>query len=335
MRGDWRRPDSALTLSSVELTVLMQPAFRGQTVVEAEPAAGGLANTNIRVMLSGQPAPLLVRLYQRDGAQVGKDVALNRLMQGRVPVPRFHVFAETNPVNGHPYVVMDWVDGTRLETVGPRLDGAALDHLARAVGAALVPIHGVVFERMGMLDAELNVVEPFTPGHAGFVEFLRACLIDGPGAARLGAALTRRLMDFADEAGTALDAWDGPPCLAHGDFGGSNILVREAAEGWTVAAVLDWEFAVAATPFLDFGNLLRPPVGSLPGFAAAVANGYTQAGGRLPAEWRRLSRLTDLLAWAEFLSRTQAGPALIDDARAVIAATIGGSDIDGRDAEGG
>ncbi len=292
---------------------------------------GGLANTNLRVRLSGHAAPpLLVRLYQRDRAQVGKEVALNRLLRGRVPVPRLHAFAETNPVTGHPYVVMDWVDGERLEAVAPRLDGAALDRLGRAVGAALAPIHRVVFGRMGMLDADLNVAEPFAPGRAGFVGFLNACMSDGPAARRLGVDLTRRLIDFAEVAGRHLDEPDGPPCLAHGDFGGSNILVREEAAGWIVAAVLDWEFAVAATPFLDFGNLLRAPLGDLPGFADAAASGYTRAGGRLPADWRRLSRLTDLLAWAEFLSRPQAGPALIGDARAAIAATI-----DGCDAEGG
>ena len=79
---------------------------------------------------------------------------------------------------------------------------------------------------------------------------------------------------------------------------------------------------MAATPFLDLGNLMRAPLGDRPGFAAAVAGGYVERGGRLPADWRRLGRLTDLLAWAEFLSRPRVGRALIEDARTTIAATI-------------
>lgn len=141
-------------------------------------------------------------------------LALNRLLRRRVPVPRFHVCAETNPVTGHPYVVMDWVDGARLETVAPGLDGAALAQLGRAVGAVLAGIHGVVFDRMGLFDADLNVVEAFAPGRAGFVAFLGAYLSDGPAAARLGAELARRLVGCAEAAGRDLDAWDGPPCLA-------------------------------------------------------------------------------------------------------------------------
>ncbi len=320
MREGWERAKPALTLSVGELTRLTQPAFPGRTVVAAEPAHGGLANTNIRIALSGRAAPLLVRLYQRDGAQAAKEAALHRLVAGRVPVSRLHLHADSNPVTGHAYVVMDWVEGERLETI--QADVADVRHLGRSVGTALAGIHAHVFDRMGELDADLNVVEPFEPGHAGFVGFLRAFLIEGLGGERLGADLTRRVMDFADTAGKALDAWDGPPCLVHCDFGGSNILVRQDAAGWAVAAVLDWEFAVSATPFLDFGNLLRPPAGALPGFAAAVADGYRQAGGSLPDNWRSLSRVTDLLAWAEFMNRPRVDRALVAAARSVVAATI-------------
>jgi hypothetical protein len=57
-----------------------------------------------------------------------------------------------------------------------------------------------------------------------------------------------------------------------------------------IAAVVDWEFAFSSgSPFIDLGNLLRPPLGDLPGFEEAVADGYRAAGRVLPDDWRRRS----------------------------------------------
>lgn len=122
--------------------------------------------------------------------------------------------------------------------------------------------------------------------------------------------------------GDLLAARTAAPCLVHGDFGGSNLLVRQEAGHWAVAAVLDWEFAFAGVPFVDFGNLLRPPLGDRPGFAAAVAAGYRLAGGDLPEDWRHRSRVIDLFAWLQFLARPDASDALITDACQMVAATI-------------
>ncbi len=91
-----------------------------------------------------------------------------------------------------------------------------------------------------------------------------------------------------------------------------------------MAAVLDWEFAFSGSPAFDFGNLLRPPLGEAQGFADATAAGYRQAGRTLPSDWRRIARIADLSAWAEFLDRPDEGAARIDDAREVIRSTIAG-----------
>ncbi len=44
-------------------------------------------------------------------------------------------------------------------------------------------------------------------------------------------------------------------------------------------------------------------------FETAVAEGHRSAGGRLPEEWRKMSRIGDLYAWLQFLGRD-----VIDDA---------------------
>jgi aminoglycoside phosphotransferase (APT) family kinase protein len=133
-----------------------------------------------------------------------------------------------------------------------------------------------------------------------------------------GARATVALLAYVEREGRRLDAWLGRPCLTHGDFNGANILIRRLGPAWEVAAVLDWEFAFSGSPAFDFGNLLRPPLGQREGFVRAVAEAYVEAGGYLPGEWRAISCLADLYAWADFLNRPNAGAALIKDARRII-----------------
>lgn len=130
------------------------------------------------------------------------------------------------------------------------------------------------------------------------------------------------MIDFAEREGRILDDWSGDSCLVHSDFGGSNILLRRTGARWEVASVLDWEFAFSGTPFFDFGNLLRPPLGQRPGFEASVVAGYREAGGKLPNNWRQMSLLADLFNWADFLNRQQVSAAITADATARIEQTM-------------
>jgi aminoglycoside phosphotransferase (APT) family kinase protein len=193
--------------------------------------------------------------------------------------------------------------------------------VARDVGAVLAGIHNVTFAKGGYLDGQLNVVA-FPPGIGGRLPELLETLLGERGKERLGPELTQALMAFAQREPNLGAQWPGPPSLTHADFGGSNILVRVDKRGARVAAVIDWEFAFSGSPMMDLGNLLRPPLGELPGFEEAVARGYRDAGGVLPHDWRRLTLYNGLADWASFLGRPVINDALLDDAKRMISRTL-------------
>jgi aminoglycoside phosphotransferase (APT) family kinase protein len=321
MRNSWNRATSVLDFGTEQLTTLIAPAFPGCRVVECAQTEGGLANTNIRLRLSDGRC-LLLRLFVRDPRQAAKEWKLNALVHKSVPSPEFMHFSADNPISGHPYILMEWIDGVRLESVLSNLDENEARALARCVGEALAAVHDFKFANFGFFDEELQVREPIDLGGAGLISYAKQCLVDGIGGKRLGERLTERVLEFLEEESGLLDEWDGKPCLSHSDFGGSNILVYKGITGWKVAAVLDWEFAFSGTPFFDFGNLLRDPTGSTAGFETSFEDGYRSAGGKLPQEWRRMSRLADLTAWMEFMTRNDPGDALICDAQRIITHTM-------------
>lgn len=322
MRDGWNRATAVLELTRAELNKLIEPAFPGQEVLEFEHTKGGLANTNIRLRLSGRERCVLLRLFVRDPGQAEKEYRLQALIDGIVPSATAIYFSRDGSIIEHPYMILEWIDGERLETVAFSLRERELRELGKSVGAALAAVHSISFPHAGFLDGQLRIPEALNMGGDGLIAFAHQCLKQDIGGTRLGAQLTEEVMSFVGREAGLLDEWNGRPCLSHSDFGGSNILVNLVESSWQVVAVVDWEFAFSGTPFFDFGNLLRKPLGALPGFEESVYAGYTAYGGTLPAQWRRMSLLADLTAWFEFLTRPEAGDRLIQDARSVIQETM-------------
>jgi aminoglycoside phosphotransferase (APT) family kinase protein len=248
---EWKRGIPALEPVLDDIARMVSAGVPGARVRAFAQLEGGLANTNIRVDLADRPGHLLLRLYQRDPAQAAKEAALAQRLEGLVPVPRvLHVGDD----GGQRFALMEWIEGTRLELA--LSDGTARATLGCAAGAALARIHSVHFASAGTLDRQLQIKEPMTADNGFLIEFLRASLIQGDGARHVPRALAEAVIDYA-ERNRALE-WGGPTCLTHFDYNGSNILVSDGA----IAAVLDWEFAMAANPAPDFGNLMRKSSGA-------------------------------------------------------------------------
>ncbi len=324
-RQAWARKAEWAEVSAADAALLLRPALGEVPVTSVHRVSGGLVNTNLRVELAGPPGRVLLRLFQRDAQQAHKEAAIDKLVCGTVPTARFLYFAPDNPISRRPYAVLQWIEGRQLDQAAWGADDATLAALGRVVGEVLARIHSFRFPRAGFFTPELEVPSAIDLDKQGLLRFIRQCLLDGPGGERLGAALTKRLFAFVEREGDRLDEWLGDPRLTHADCNPSNILVAHESTGWRVAAVLDWEFALSATPAFDFGNLLRSPFGSFPAFVEGLADAYSAAGGTLPRDWLRIARLADLFSWADLLGQRSEDPALAADARRIIAATIDGS----------
>jgi aminoglycoside phosphotransferase (APT) family kinase protein len=320
MKEHWPRHTPVVKMDAAAVGRLVLPLFPGQTIVSIEPVKGGLTNTNLKVRLSERAGALLLRIYQRGVAPAQKEMAVYRLVGARVPVPHFIHFCAESPITGHPYAIIDWIEGLELQAMLASLASNELLDVAQGIGGMLAAIHGFTFDKFGFLDADLKVQGPIDLDKKGLLAYLNQCLVEGPGGARLGPELTSALLAYAAREGDSLADWLKQPSLVHGDFNGSNILIRRSArgQGWEIAAIVDWEYALSASPAFDFGNLLRAPLDTNADFAAALARGYHQAGGMLPARWERIARLADMFSFADILSRPAINDVVVEDAKAVI-----------------
>jgi aminoglycoside phosphotransferase (APT) family kinase protein len=136
--------------------------------------------------------------------------------------------------------------------------------------------------------------------------------------------LQGRVWALVRENQALLDAIPDEARLVHSDYKAQNLLARASATGgWEVAA-LDWEFALAATPLIDLGILLRYAERLDPAFERGVIAGYVDAGGALAPDWKRLTKLLDLMNLCGFLARPEPQERMMEDVTRLLAATVAG-----------
>jgi aminoglycoside phosphotransferase (APT) family kinase protein len=311
MRERWTRTTPVLNVDPDEATTLIRPALGDSRVLRVEPLGGGHSNTNLRLHLDRAPYSLVLRLYQRDPTQAPKEASISTLVAATVPVP-LYLFVGERASNGQTYAVVEWVDGIPLAIAAKRVDAQDLQAMGKSIGAVLSAIHAHTFDQAGFLDAGLKIT-PF-PGSTSLGAYLEYSF-RGIARERAGNELAAAAIAFARRNESRQDVWNHPARLTHFDFGATNILMRNDA---SVAGVVDWEFAASASPAADFGNLLRPPLGRSPDFIAGVETGYRGAGGFLPDDWLELTKLADIAAWTEFLTRPNVSAEVVQDALKVL-----------------
>jgi len=291
----WDRPTPAIPLSIGAITRLLDPWLAGREITSAELMPGGLVNRNFLLRLDGRPQECVLRIYDRDPRACAKEVAVLALIGREVPVPRV-LFVEDAPESGPPFAVMSVVDGISLRTLRSFGDDQPVAEAAFDAGRVLARLA----HYPGPPTKHENAVELID-------RFLSAPLIN----ARLDVELPRRIVAAAERWQPRLDEAARDECLVHGDFNSPNIFVKQTDDGWRVSGLLDWEFALNASPYCDIGNFLRYHRRDRPRYEPAFSAGLREGGMVLPADWLMLARVLDLPALCELLGRPDVPDAVV------------------------
>jgi aminoglycoside phosphotransferase (APT) family kinase protein len=267
----------------------------GRRVIRLERLTDGFRNSNFKLTVDGA-APLVLRVYEHDPALCRKELDLRRLMGAAVPLPEV-VRAEPDGCEGlPPFVLTRFVEGISYRELRRRGDAEAVGEAARSAGETLAAIGRFRFEKPGWIAPGPTVSAPLMEGENAVPRFVDRCLASPLAAARVPTELRERIRTAVWRGAAELAPHDRASRLAHGDFNKRNLIVRETAGVWRVAAVLDWEFAVSGSPLMDIANFLRYDRPGRPRAEPHFSRGYREGGGELTPDWRRLAWLIDLAA---------------------------------------
>jgi aminoglycoside phosphotransferase (APT) family kinase protein len=151
-----------------------------------------------------------------------------------LPCPAIPAQSSDPVVDGRPFILMEAVEGARIEKAGAEqrpaeIAGSAVDVLKR--------LHALPLDRTGIGDEDAVGLQ---------AEMMRwAWLMQ-----RAPEELTARAGDLGGLLAVSMPV-EGAPTLVHGDYHYGNMLFR----GASVVAVLDWEIAQIGQPLLDLGCL--------------------------------------------------------------------------------
>jgi aminoglycoside phosphotransferase (APT) family kinase protein len=206
----------------------------GESVGEITPIPEGHSGFTYYVDVPGARAVLRL---PPPGARIAGPADIPR--QGRimkalreqgVPTPPILAMSEEPIVDGRPFVLMERVEGSRIEAIVPGADGEAIAGSAIEV---LKRMQAVPRESTGIGHEEPMPLSGEMTRWAWLMERAPAELTER--APVLGGLLADRVPD------------ERQPCLVHGDYHYGNMLFHNSA----VVAVLDWEIAELGQPLLD------------------------------------------------------------------------------------
>jgi aminoglycoside phosphotransferase (APT) family kinase protein len=322
MKESWERPEPPVLLDLKVINYILGTVFPGKRVIAADRIGTGLHNSNYRILLEGNTDPLVLRIYSESGEVAEKELAIAELVGGTIPIADI-LYADTSGSKfNRPWALLEWKQGSLLRDVIKTGSPENIASAAQSTGRILAGIHGFTFTEPGFFGKDMRITKPISPGAEHFFSFMEHSLFHNLSGKWLGAELAGELWSFCQRYGHTLTESRLDPVLVHSDFNGPNILMQQEPAGYSVSAVLDWEFAFSASRYIDIANMLRyEQDGSL--FEQHFIAAYRESGGVLEDNWKRLSKLEDLVALCDMLNHsTKETPNRLRDLQRLVAGTV-------------
>ena len=322
----WIRSEPRRSLPARDLHQMLKRGLGECTILDVQPLTEGLRNANFKISLDRAPECVVLRVYEHDESLCQKEVDLLRMVSKIVPVPQV-IQAEPEGLEGlPPFLLMQYVEGISFRDLKRSGDQNEIAQAAFAIGETLAAIGSIGFARGGWLAPGPTVAAPLLEGSDPTPRFVDLCLASPNLQRRMTVDLRSRVSALVWSRAREFAELDSQAQLVHGDFGKRNLLVKYDSGRWSVAAVLDWEFAVSGSPLIDIGHFLRYERDSRPCAEPHFSHGYTQAGGLLPHGWRGLARVVDVIALCESLTHDDLPEAVVTELLELIRATVEGRD---------
>lgn len=208
----------------------------GKKVMSVEPIPEG--HSGFTYFVTAEDGEYVLRLPP-PGARIAATADVMR--QGRImaalhdaglPTPAVPVICADPIVDGRPFVLMERVDGLRIE---PTAQQQKPIDVARSAVEVLKRLEALPLQKTGIGDEEPVPLQ---------FEMMRWAML----MQRAPEELTTRAGELGGLIAAQVPA-DRTPTLVHGDYHFGNMLFR----GADVVAVLDWEIAEIGQPLLDLG----------------------------------------------------------------------------------
>lgn len=297
-KANWEKTSVTHQLPEGVAEKMVQLAYPNKKLISLELIAGGCANLNIKIQLSDETHPMILRIYLRNKDAAYVEQKLAALLKETVPVPQTHY---VGVFENYHFAITEYMPGISLRDLVLGDAPHDINAIMYEVGTILSKITTHEFPQAGFFDKELNII-PHSPTD-DYLIFAKNCLRHETLISVLTPDIISKISQVLDQYGHLFPNKTDKH-LVHGDFDPANILVSESNGVWKVSGVLDWEFSFSGSVLCDVANMLRYAHKTPSEFQYAFLNGLTSGGIILPEDWRITINLLNIVSLLECLKRT-------------------------------
>lgn len=301
MEYDWERTFPFVNINKTEVSKLFEGILEENNIINIMPINEGCRTTNYIVETDDFQKKYILKIFFSSELNYKKEFKLLTELKKNptIPVPNIYKINTHEIIGNKEYAIYEYMEG---RTVGKAVsEGCVLkEEFVRNVARFLANIHSYKFDKLGFLDEKLTVKEELPP----LISWYEICMGDRA-KKRFGESIVDKINHIVKENQEALVKLDKDIRLVHGDFQGTNILIKDGK----LSGVLDWEFAMAGHPLADIGQFFRYDEYFNRDLIRAFEEEYNKYSSyKLINDWYKISKLRDLVNLIQLINRKEELP---------------------------
>lgn len=288
MEYDWERTFPFLEVNRDQVINLFKGVLKKENIIEVTPISEGCRTTNYIIQTSECKNKYVLKIFFSTDQSYKREIQLlTKLKECKsIPVSKIYIVSRSDLIQNKEYAIYEYMEGV---TLGQAIkDGYIVEErFIREVAKTLTMIHKHKFDKVGFLDEDLNVKESVPPLKIWYEKF-----IGERAKQRLGKSIINKISNIVKKYEKVLEKLDEEISLVHGDFQGTNILIKNGK----LSGILDWEFAMAGHPLADIGQFFRYEEYFNINLLKVFENEYNKNSDyKLEKDWYKISKLRDLI----------------------------------------
>ncbi|NFR87683.1 aminoglycoside phosphotransferase family protein [Clostridium sp. ZS2] len=241
----------------------------------------------------------ILKIFPECDCYYERESKLLNLLKNEILVQKVYLISSSNIIKNKMFGIYQYVEGVNLGKAirnGSKFDKSLINELA----ITLAKIHKFKYKECGKLDKNLKVIHKLSPLYRLYEENMGINFRN-----RLGNDVVKKINHIVNANKEILLELDKKISLIHGDFQGTNILIKDNK----ISAIIDWEFSMAGNSLIDIGQLFRYEDCFSHDLIKIFEKQYNKySDDKLIDEWYKISKLIDLISLIKLINTKEDMP---------------------------
>ncbi len=312
MEYNWERSVPFLHIDLNIAKELFKKTLLNEEVNTIVPINEGCRSSNY-ILGTNNKNKYILKIFPECDCYYERENTLLNLLRNHILVQKVYLISSSSIIKNKTFGIYEYVDGVNL---GRAIRGnfKINESLIKELAITLAEIHKFKYKECGKLDKNLKIIHKLSPLYKLYEENMGINFRN-----RLGNDVVKKINYIINDNKEILLNLDKNISLIHGDFQGTNIIVKDNK----ISAIIDWEFSMAGNPLIDIGQLFRYENCFSDNLIKIFEKQYNKCSdSKLINEWYKISKLIDLISLIKLINTKEEMPTKHKEIKKLIINTL-------------